>query len=190
MSRKWFFIWMIALWIAIGSLPLAGPVQAQTADPPPENDENCVACHEHEYYVYDTGKWFCLCEAPMHCVYCHGGQTDTTDEELAHEGMVLYPTRDHAARCRTCHTEDYMARAVTFASVAGVSEQKQPLITATPVEPAALISIEPASFAQQIVRRLDPWQVVGLVGLTVLMAVIMVFGYRCWKADCMSRSTQ
>ena len=123
MSRTWFFISIIALWLAISALPQAGPALAQTADPPPGSDENCTTCHEHEYYVYDTGKWFCLCEAQMHCVYCHGGRIDTTDKDLAHEGMVLYPTRDHAARCRTCHTEDYMARAVTFASVAGVSEK-------------------------------------------------------------------
>ncbi len=29
-------------------------------------------------------------------------------EEVAHEGLVLYPTREHAERCQARHTEDYM----------------------------------------------------------------------------------
>jgi hypothetical protein len=57
-------------------------------------------------------------------------------EEEAHEGLVLYPTRDQAARCQECHPEDYMQRVVTFETVAGVSSTPQPVITAKAVQAA------------------------------------------------------
>jgi len=161
------------------------PVNAQEPDPTEESDAYCVACHEHQYYVYDSGKWYCLCEARMHCVYCHGGRTDSNEEEVAHEGLVLYPTREHEERCQSCHTEDYMSRVVAFESVAGVSPTQIPIITATPVAasslPADTASANPLSIR---LGQLGTWQFIGLGALTILMIAIVVFGYRCWKADC------
>ena len=101
--HKWTASFMMTVGIVILFLPRT--ISAQTQEPVPENDANCVACHEHQYYLYDQGKWFCLCEAPMHCVYCHSGRTDSSVKEIAHEGLVLYPTRDQATRCQTCHSE-------------------------------------------------------------------------------------
>jgi hypothetical protein len=180
--------WIAALVIFIGSVvllvPWAIPARAQEATP--ENDDNCVSCHEHQYYVYDSGKWFCLCEAPMHCVYCHGGRTDSFVKEIAHEGLVLYPTRSHAERCQTCHTEDYMSRVVTFESLAGVSSTPIPIITATPFESTTT----PMEQQPAILLRLDqlgPWRLVGLGVLGIAMAGILIFGYRCWRADCLSK---
>ncbi len=108
MKVKWMLVSLYALGFVLLTLLLSTPVQAQ--EPTPQTDANCVACHQHEYYLYDSGKWFCLCDAPMHCVYCHGGRTDTLDKTISHTGLVLYPTADHAKRCQNCHPADYTER--------------------------------------------------------------------------------
>ncbi len=188
MSRKWIVLGIVLFSLAGLLLLPAALAQAQEPTPTPENDANCVSCHEHQYYLYDSGKWFCLCEAPMHCVYCHGGRIDSYNEDVAHEGLVLYPTRNHAERCQTCHTEDYMSRVVTFETVAGVSNTPIPIITATPVESIAVTAHEPPSSPLLLrLSQLEPWKLVGLGGLGIAMIAVLFFGYRCWKADCMPK---
>ncbi len=186
MSSRRVVIWIIANLFVVLLLTRASPARAQEASPEPENDANCVACHEHQYYLYDRGKWFCLCDAPMHCVYCHGGRTDSAIKEVAHEGLVLYPTQDHAARCQSCHREDYLSRVVTFASVAGISSTPRALVTATPLSSAAAIGEQPAPMLLRL-GQLDPWRLIGLGFLAVALVGIVIFGYHCWKADCLAR---
>jgi hypothetical protein len=185
MSRKWVVAWSLVIGLVTYLLPQAMPARSQEATP--ENDANCVACHEHQYYLYDSGKWYCLCEAPMHCVYCHGGRTDSTVEEIAHEGLVLYPTREHAERCQTCHTEDYMDRVVKFSTVAGVSSTIVPILTATPVDATGLSLAKPPTIALTRLDQLEPWRLVGLGLLGVVFLIVIGFGYRCWKMDCLSK---
>lgn len=186
MSHKRFIIlvWLVVL--ALLNPATAHPALAQ--EPTPENDANCVACHAHEYYLYDRGKWFCLCEAPMHCVYCHGGRTDSAVKEVAHQGLVLYPTRHQAERCQTCHPADYLERVVTFASVAGVSETPIPIITATAAEPLAALAVEPPPAPWLRLGQLEPWRLAGLALLGLAFIGVLYFGYRCWKADCLARA--
>jgi hypothetical protein len=102
-------------WTITLSLPLAAvffvlspphPTQAQ--------DETCKTCHEHRYYVYDAGKWICLCEALMHCVYCHHGDPESLVKETAHAGMVRFPARSQAERFQTCHEADTLFSLVAF----------------------------------------------------------------------------
>jgi hypothetical protein len=187
MSRKCIAVCIVLLGMAVLLLPQVNTTHAQ--EPAPENDANCVACHEHQYYLYDSGKWFCLCDAPMHCVYCHGGRTDSPVEDIAHEGLVLYPTRDQAERCQACHTEDYLSRVVTFETVAGVSSTPIPLITATPMKLASTLVEEPPSNPMLLrLSRFEPWRLAGLGVLIIALAGIMIFGYRCWKADCLVQS--
>ena len=185
MSYKWFAIRIIITGLVILLLSQAYPVYAQ--EPTPENDANCVACHEHQYYLYDSGKWFCLCDAPMHCVYCHNGRTDTNNKELAHEGLVLYPTRHNAEGCRSCHPEDYLSRVVTFATVAGVSSTPQTIATATLVGPVAAAVQAPPSPPLFRLNQLETWRQVGLGILAVALLGITIFGFRCWKADCLPK---
>jgi hypothetical protein len=186
MARKWLPIFFILTGMAFFLLPWAMPAHAQ--EPTPENDANCIACHTHQYYLYDSGKWFCLCDAPMHCVYCHGGRTDSYAEEVAHEDLVLYPTRDQAERCQTCHEEDYLSRVVTFSSVAGISSTPRNLITATPAKLAALPAAAQPAPALLHLSQLEPWRVIGLGGVGIAMILILIIGYRCWKADCLVKS--
>jgi hypothetical protein len=177
------------LFMALGALTisLAFVSPARGQEPAPENDANCVACHEDQYYLFDSGKWYCLCEAPMHCIYCHGGRTDSNVEEVAHEGLVLYPTREHAQRCQTCHTEDYLARVVKFSSIAGVSSTPLPILTATPAEVISLTSVELPAISPTRLNQLEPWRRAALGVLGVVFIIVIGFGYRCWKLDCLSK---
>jgi hypothetical protein len=184
MSRKWIAIWIILIGMVILLVPRVIPARAQDATP--ETDANCVSCHTHQYYLYDTGKWFCLCEAPMHCVYCHGGRTDSLVKDVAHEGLVLYPTRNQAERCQSCHTEDYMARVVTFETVAGVSATPRPIITATPFQLAVTSTNQQPAILHRI-NQIGPWRLVGLSVLGIAMIGMLIYGYRCWRADCISK---
>jgi len=184
MSRNGLLVWLMTLGMVIPLLLQVIPAHAQ--EPTPENDANCVACHEHQYYLYDRGKWFCLCEAPMHCVYCHGGRTDTPLKDAAHEGLVLYPTREHAERCQSCHPEDYMSRVVTFASVAGISSTPRPIITATAVPPIVSLGEQGASLLLRL-SHLETWRLVGLSAVCVALLGLIFFAIRCYQADCLQR---
>jgi len=185
MSRqKGLMGWIILVTLAV-SLVGAAPVQAQ--DPTPGNDENCVYCHENQYYLYDSGKYFCLCEAPMHCIYCHGGRTDSYKKEVAHDGLVLYPTREHALRCQGCHTEDYMSRVVKFDTVAGISDTPVPVVTATPAAAGMLAAIEPPDLPLAGGGRMEPWRVASLSLLGLAFIIVLAFGIRCYQQDCARR---
>lgn len=178
--------WLAALTMLCGLLAFtASIIPTHAQEPTPENDANCITCHEHEYYVYDSGKWFCLCDAPMHCVYCHGGRTDSSVEKVAHEGLVLYPTRGHAERCQSCHEEDYMSRVVAFSEKAGVSSTPVPIITATPAALAAIPVDRPPSRTMLISKHFETWQLVGLAVMGLIIIGLIVFGVRCYRLDCL-----
>lgn len=183
MSRKGSLAWMVFGLLALLLLP---PATASAQQPTPENDSNCVACHEHQYYLYDRGKWFCLCDAPMHCVYCHGGRTDTVLKDEAHEGLVLYPTRERAERCQSCHPEDYLSRVVTFASIAGISSTPRPLITAT-AAPSFMPSEKQLSPLFLHLSQLEAWRLVGLSLVFVALVGLIIFAIRCYQADRLQR---
>ncbi len=187
MFRKWIAARIMVLGVVCLSLAQASPAQAQDPTPTVENDANCVACHEHQYYVYDSGKWYCLCKAPMHCIYCHGGRTDSAVQEIAHEGIVLYPTRNHAERCQSCHEEDYMSRVVAFDEAAGISSTPVPVITATQAEPAAAAMVAPTEPPMLRLGQLEPWRLIVLGILLVGIVTLFIFGYRCWRADCLRK---
>ena len=187
MFRQRFLIVWFTMGVLLLSLFSVSSANAQEPEPTPENDANCVSCHEHRYYLYDTGNWYCLCEAPMHCVYCHGGRTDSYVEDIAHEGMVLYPTREQAERCQACHGEDYMERVARFDSVAGISATPEFVITATPYAAVIASVKEPPAASLLRLSQLEPWRLIGLGALAVILVGLVIFGYRCWKLDCISR---
>lgn len=184
MSTQWIRSCVVAACVIC--ILILSPIPSAAQEPTPENDQNCVGCHEHQYYLYDSGKWFCLCDAPMHCVYCHNGRTDSLDKDVAHEGLVLYPTANEAERCQQCHPADYAERVVTFASVAGISNTPQPLITATPSQASLASSTQALPPPWYRLSHLAAWQTIGLSATLVAMAILIFLGYRCWRADCLA----
>lgn len=101
----------------------APAVQAQ-APTPDFDDGSCVACHENLYYLYDTGKWHCLCDATPSCVHCHGGQPGVLEEDLAHAGMIVNPLQNDAAICQQCHCDDCQEHVDEFLAVAGLLSRR------------------------------------------------------------------
>lgn len=179
-------LWILAGLLVLLSLALATPVAAQEATPEP-NDTFCVSCHELQYYLYDSGKYYCLCETPMHCVYCHGGQVDSTVAEIAHEGMTLYPTANNAARCQECHQEDTMAHVIKFDAKAGIGPAPRPVITATPGPLAFIEEVAPPLEPFLHLSTLPAWRLAGLGLLVLFLLIVGIFGYRCYKLDCLDR---
>lgn len=84
--------------------------------------DQCVTCHRMQYQNMDNGKSFCLDEAPMHCVDCHGGNPYATTKEQAHFDRSAHPViEDNVSRCYTCHLDDSDMKVESFNKVAGLS---------------------------------------------------------------------
>jgi hypothetical protein len=161
---------LLALWLA------SSAAQAQETPPTPgPDDANCLRCHEDLYYLYDTGKWHCLCEASPSCLHCHGGQPGTLDEEQAHAGMIANPLQANAAVCQQCHGDDSQERVEQFIAVAGgtvTGGRGRVYPTAGP----APTSPPPGRSAYRLPERLrEPWRLAA-VGVAVV-AIAALCGY-------------
>jgi hypothetical protein len=126
-----------------------------------------------------------MCAQKMTCSCCHGGNPEALTEEEGHVGMVVYPNLSESSPCQRCHPDDYQARLEKFAAVAGISTFHPPAPTLpVPVAVAALpVDLQPAPSIPA--RLLEPWRMIGLGLLAIVMVIIAVFGYRCYKADCL-----
>lgn len=95
----------------------AGKVAAPLQDAGTESA--CITCHEDQYYLFDTGKWYCVTEAEDRCTNCHKGSADTLDFQAAHVGLVPDPLQDGGDSCRECHTQRTAHHIDEFISLAG-----------------------------------------------------------------------
>ena len=171
-------ILLIVSWSFASDAPTAA-AQSVTS----KNGEACRTCHESLYLLHDTGKSFCLCAQEMTCTCCHGGDPAALTEVEAHEGMALSPVHGDAMPCQQCHAEDAEARVDQFAAVAGVSSFHSPASTQTTF--VAAFVVLPA--APGLLHWLDTWQWIGLGALAVGLVALVIFGYRCWRADCLPK---
>ena len=175
---------LAVLLLLIGAVALqAGSHPAAAQAPTTEKDDSCIACHESLYLNHDTGKWYCLCEVKARCTFCHGGVLGETTEEAAHAGMVANPVQHGTETCEGCHPQDVADRVVTFASRAGFSATPCPTVEAL----AASLAPTPAPVMPS---GLGTVQIGALVLLGAGFIVLIVFAYRCWKADCLRKRTQ
>jgi hypothetical protein len=178
---------LISLLLSLGVCLLAGTFfvsSAQAQDVPPPPDTGCLACHENLYYQYDTGKWFCQCSKEMSCTCCHGGNAMALTEKEAHAGMQKFPTQQNAESCRKCHVSDYKTRVELFNRTAGSSPVHPVPATSGPVT-FHETGNQPA--AESTSRLLQPWRLAGLSLLGVALLAVGLFGYRCWRADCLAK---
>ena len=184
MFRKLVFLTIIAsILVGYALLIPGGTGQALAQEKIPPEDTSCINCHENQYYLYDSGKWYCLRETKVGCTECHRGRPDTMIEESAHIGLIANPLVNDAAVCQKCHPDDYRAKVQTYTSIAGISPTPRPYATCTP---SALISqSEEGAGRTRLLRTLPPgaWQLAGLSSLGVAFLVLFLFACRCWKAD-------
>jgi hypothetical protein len=80
-----------------------------------------------------------------------------------------------------------MSRVVTFANVAGISATPRTILTATPGEAVAAPVGESSPPPLLRLNQLEPWRLVALGVLAIGLVGIFIFGYRCWKADCLAK---
>lgn len=189
MFSKAISLGLLATLVGMGVLGItpASTVHAQEGTPPP--DSGCIACHENLYFLHDTGKSFCLCAKKMSCTCCHGGNPESLVEDEAHLDMVVNPVIEEGATCQKCHAADTQAHIEKFATVAGVSPFHPTPGSSTPIPAEAfLLPVDARPIANIPARLLQPWRLVVLGVLGVALAGLLVFGYRCWKADCLTRN--
>lgn len=178
---------VLAAGAALTSSP-ALPVQAQEETPAP--DSRCRNCHENLYLLHDSGQWCCFCEPERTCTCCHGGNPETVDPEIAHEGLVANPITENPAICQDCHPDDYADRIMRFSLAAGIEPTPLEAPTGTSRAPvwAGPVGEGPPSPLLES-QPMAPWQVaaLGLLGGAFLATVL--FGYLCWRADCLDHIT-
>jgi hypothetical protein len=188
MKRKLLSLsFLLVLWAAGTALALspAEPAQAQAETPAP--DSRCRTCHESLYFLHDSGQWCCFCERERTCTCCHGGNPDTANVELAHEGMVANPITENPAICQDCHPDDYQDRIERFSKAAGIEPTPLGAPTRTPQASAWAGSTGDRPTSPLLEPQpLAPWQVAALGLLGGAFLATIMFGYRCWKADCLA----
>lgn len=139
----------------------AAPGSAQTDGPTTLNGESsCLTCHENLYYLYDTGKWFCLNQSDMHCVYCHGGDDTALDQTAAHQHRTAHPIiGDNTATCQTCHVDSCAEHVQLFDRVAGISDD---IRVASPFKPVSTVAEAPPAVVTESAPSSLPWLLAGL----------------------------
>lgn len=115
------------------SLLSVTPVHARSTTQEIDNG-TCIQCHEDLYFLHDTGNWYCIREAPMRCVDCHGGNPAATTQETAHYDRSAHPViNEDISKCRECHTdEEQCCECLSkFEQLAGLKQVK--LVSSVPV---------------------------------------------------------
>lgn len=126
--------WLAALIVACIIPFTAIPAQAR---PPAQAGagNNCLVCHEDLYLLHDTGKAYCINDAPMACVDCHGGDPTALTQEAAHFNRAAHPVvNDDDKKCYECHPAQAETRLETFRTLAGIPE----LLVAQPCPPVSV----------------------------------------------------
>lgn len=121
-STSGFALIITSLILLLAAFALVTTARAQEPIPLSENS-NCVVCHENLYLLHDTGNHFCLCESPMTCVTCHGGDPTALTKEAAHAVREPHPVvGEDLHRCQVCHPDECVERAAIFDQKAGISD--------------------------------------------------------------------
>ncbi len=178
-------------------LATAQPVSAQCGS----QASSCKDCHETQGQLSvnaDGTGWHQSHAFGDFCYICHGGNSQSTDKDASHTGMVP-PLQDVKASCQQCHPKDLDARAKVYADQLGLTpgeggaalpaaDQTQP--TCGPsvmiVEPAngvpeekAVVLVQPAETVDYVARynenilgvRKVNWGGIGLAALAIAAVV-------------------
>jgi hypothetical protein len=162
-------MYLMAFAMLIAAL-IVSPVAAQGT--PPSEECQCKDCHEEQYYLYDSGKWYCLCKAPMTCVHCHGGNGREINADLAHQGMLANPFTNNAAICQNCHMDQSQARVDEFVQRAGVVT-----MPISVMDQPAFNTAEPQPFPAIAPRVLGVWEWFSVA----LLGTILVLIFLAWR---------
>jgi hypothetical protein len=96
----------------------AQPVSAQCGS----QASSCKNCHEtqaQDPVSNDLTTWHGQHAFGDFCYLCHGGNNQATDKTAAHTGMID-PLSDVVVNCKSCHPNDYEARAQIYGDTLGI----------------------------------------------------------------------
>jgi len=144
------------------------PVYAQSPDQEVDNG-NCIKCHEDLYFLHDTGNWYCIREASMPCVACHGGDPAATTQEGAHYDRSAHPiVNEDISRCQECHTDpDECCECVSkFEQVAGIKQVKL-------VSPVPVSNVPDLTGALPIVEEQEP---ITWLSILEILPLVLIAG--------------
>ncbi len=120
--KRLFFMLVVAgtliVMLSAIALALAQPVHAQCGS----QASSCKNCHEvqaQKAVNNDGTSWHQAHAFGDFCYLCHAGNSQATDKDAAHAGMVA-PLSDVKAACSSCHAKDYMSLAQGYATTLGV----------------------------------------------------------------------
>jgi hypothetical protein len=116
---RWIFALIVTLFVVLFVM-LSRPVQVSAAHVKDSTPNSCLTCHENLYYLYDTGKLYCLTDHTDRCINCHEGNAMVVKKEESHMGLISHPQENNGKKCLECHTQqDAQTRLVTFESEGG-----------------------------------------------------------------------
>lgn len=123
MQQKYriFGVLAIGLLLVVGNIlwmAQSEPVSAQCGS----QASSCKNCHEvqgEDPVNNDGTSWHEAHAFGDFCYICHAGNSQATDKDEAHTGMVD-PMDDVKASCQQCHVDDLMERAQVYADTLGV----------------------------------------------------------------------
>lgn len=132
-TKKSFVLISLLIGVTLALVMLTNTAPAQARAPLQSDDgSKCVTCHENLYYLHDTGKAYCLKDAPMACVDCHGGDPTAITEEAAHFKRAAHPVINaDDKKCYECHPAEAQVRVDKFRQVAGIKK----VLVAAPYQP-------------------------------------------------------
>ena len=139
----------LAFWLLTGGVTLLVAVgvffllPAQTASAQCGSQaSSCKNCHETQGQGpvnNDLTEWHGQHAFGDFCYLCHGGNNQAMDKIAAHTGLV-YPLADVVISCKSCHPNDYEARAQLYADTLGIKiGSMKATLSATQSQPAAVV---------------------------------------------------
>ena len=112
--------------VVVGVLLVTGSFFLMTATPAAaqcgSQASSCKNCHEtqaQDPVNADGTAWHTQHAFGDFCYLCHAGNNQATDQVAAHTGMVS-PLADINASCKSCHPNDMLTLAQTYATTLGV----------------------------------------------------------------------
>lgn len=158
-TARWMFSLLATMFLVLFAV-MSMPEGASAAPSTDEVSNSCLICHEDLYYLYDTGKWYCITEHQDRCTNCHEGDPTAFNKEMSHQQLIAHPQQNNGEKCLDCHTaEDAHMRMAEFESVAGFDTVIRP-VAYVPAEPVATgfpEIAEPSPFESL------PWMIGGIV---------------------------
>jgi len=142
---------------------------------------SCLTCHEKEDPVAGNGEWHIIHAGKDICINCHGGNGNTLDKTLAHQGLMAQPLSDIYTDCHSCHPYDYETRSQQFAPTLGVTPGSctTPTVVAVSIaagEPPAGNMAVPGNLEFQPEQAQLPVLIVG-GGLLVMVLFCLSLGW-------------